>query len=60
MNGYSEGFEGNKIYIQIKCYYQFIEFDNKKKFMQKLKGWDFIFVRIEGFLIVLFWGDWQG
>lgn len=22
--------------------------------MQKLKGWDFIFVRIEGFLIVLF------
>lgn len=26
----------------------------KKKNMQKLKGWDFIFVRIEVFLIVLF------
>lgn len=58
MNDYSEGFEGknieNKIIFKSNVIISLLKLDNKKKNMQKLKRFGFIFVRIEGFLIVLF------
>lgn len=54
MNGYSEGFEKKYIYIFKSNVIISLLNLTIKKYMQKLKGWDFIFVRIEGFLIVLF------